>query len=63
MDSINSIVKTLPEVFTRQDVLNVGKELGYSHSTANSFNEKAMYRGLIEKTGSGQYKKITPKNS
>lgn len=57
MTAIDRIRKDLPITFTRQDVLEVGKELGYSYSTANSFIEKALYQELIQKVDTGKYKK------
>lgn len=57
MTSTNSIIQQLPKTFTRKEVLETAKQLEYSYSTANSFFEKALYKGLIQRTGAGEYKK------
>ena len=57
MNSTNLIIQNLPETFTRKDVLETAKQLDYSFSTANSFFEKALYKGLIQRTSAGEYKK------
>lgn len=57
MTSLQRIEQGLSDTFTRQDVLEAGKQLGYSYSTANVFIEKAIYEGLIQKVDAGKYEK------
>lgn len=57
MTSLQRINQDLPDTFTRKDVLDTAKELGFSYSTANTFFEKAMYEGLIQRVDAGKYKK------
>jgi len=62
LNKTDKVFTKLPDKFTREDVLEKGKEIGLSYSGASSVPDRLLYSQKIKRTGRGKYKKIESKN-
>lgn len=58
MNAAENIIQQVPDPFSRKDILNAAKELGYSYSTANTIVEKIIYMDLAVRVRPGFYEKL-----
>jgi len=58
LNKTDEVFTKLPDKFTREEVLEKGKEVGLSYSGASAVPKRLLYAQRIKRTGRGEYKKI-----
>jgi len=59
MTSTEKVFNSLPNKFTRQDILKEASTAGYSYSTASALAEKMLFESMIERIATGVYRKLS----
>lgn len=57
MTIAEKILHKLPKKFTRQDVLEAGRELNTPYDTASGSVDRLLYQKKIERLSQGEYRK------
>lgn len=58
MTIAEKILNKLPTKFTRQDVLEAGRELNAPYDTASGSVDRLLYEQKIERLSQGKYAKV-----